>query len=512
MSRAGGALRRAQRLRPPRLAEAPIVLLRGQSRMGLAAVLGAALGLGLLGGFFFAASPLLVAGGLLGALAVAAVVADPRLGLWGAVLVIALLPFGVLPLPLGAVQPTFLEVALGAALVLWFLRVVLAPGGRLHVTPPGALVLVFLAITAIAFVNGTAYGFSAALARQYLKSVVSVMVFFTALNCLRDVTDSRRAVVLLIVSGVLAAALGIAIYLLPRDTALAVLNGLGRLGYPTGPDLLRFHVESERLRAVGTSIDPNAFGALLMVVLVVLVGQISAAAPVLGRHWLVAALLVAGAGLLLSLSRSSWVGCAGGVGFLALVRYRRFWPVFIIGVALALVGYALGADRYVERLPLIGQYFGHLLVGLRVEDQATAMRLGEYKDALTLISRYPWLGVGYGSAPDIDLYVGVSSLYLLLAENAGLIGLGTYLLAVGAVFWYALPVAAAGRDERLVGIASSCLAALFAALVAGLFDHPFINIRFPHLVALFWLLAGVAVHSARLAGSDVEAGGGEEAG
>ena len=92
-------MRRAQRLRPPRLAEAPIVLLRGQSRMGLAAVLGAALGLGLLGGFFFAASPLLVAGGLLGALAVAAVVADPRLGLWGAVLVIALLPFGVLPLP-----------------------------------------------------------------------------------------------------------------------------------------------------------------------------------------------------------------------------------------------------------------------------------------------------------------------------------------------------------------------------------------------------------------------------
>ena len=44
----------------------------------------------------------------------------------------------------------------------------------------------------------------------------------------------------------------------------------------------------------------------------------------------------------------------------------------------------------------------------------------------TLIARYPIFGVGFTGVPDIDLYLGVSMLYLIIAENMGLVGLASF--------------------------------------------------------------------------------------
>ncbi len=472
-----------------------------EPRLGTAAVLLAAAGCGFLGGFIFAAAPIFVAGGLLGVLALFVVVGNPRLALYAAVLIITLLPFGVLPLPLGGVQLTFLEAALGLALALWFVRAALAPGEKLLVTPVGGLLLVYLGVTAVAFANGTAYGFSTADARQYFKGVLGMLTFFTVLNCVRSRRDARRTLLSLVGGGALAGTVGIAIYALPAERAVAVLSSLGRFGYPTGAGILRYHVESERLRAVGTSIDPNAFGALLMVVTVIVVGQLVARAPALPRRWLWPALVPLAAALLLTLSRSSWVGAAAGIALALLWRYPRLWPLLPVGLLMGAAVLALGLESHLERVPVLGEYVAHLITGLRVGDQATAMRLGEYKDALILIARYPWLGVGYGNAPSVDLYVGVSSLYLLLAENAGLVGLASYLFVVGAAFWWTLRRVRRGVDPEAQGLVLSYLMALVAALVAGVFDHPFVNVRFPHLIALFWLCAGLAVQAARREGS-----------
>ncbi|MHB1005806.1 MAG: O-antigen ligase family protein [Chloroflexota bacterium] len=459
--------------------------------------LGAAV-VGLSGGWAFAGSPWTVLGGLLGLLTLAAIVHDPRVALFAAVVVTALLPFGVVPLPLGGFQVTFLEITLGLALALWVVRAILAPEQRIHVSPPGALLLVFLGLTGVAFANGLAYGFAMADARQYLKGILAALAFFTVLNCLKDERDGRRLLAVFVAASALAGLVGIAIYLLPYETALGVLNSLGSLGYPTGADLLRFHVESERLRAVGTSVDPNAFGALMMLASVLVAGQLLAPVPLLCRRWLLVAAPILVAALLLSLSRSSWVGCAAGIAFVTILRYRRLWPLALVAVAGAAAVYAFGFETYLQRLPVVGSYVGHLFTGLRAEDQATLMRLGEYKDALRLVSTYPWFGVGYGNAPSAEFYVGVSSLYLLLAENAGLVGLGAYLLAVGATFAYSLRATLSRREAPLSGLALGALGAMAGALAAGIFDQPFINPRFASLAALFWMLAGSSVWSARL--------------
>jgi O-antigen ligase len=127
------------------------------------------------------------------------------------------------------------------------------------------------------------------------------------------------------------------------------------------------------------------------------------------------------------------------------------------------------------------------------------MRFGEYKDALTLISRYPLLGVGFSGTPDIDLYLGVSMLYLLIAEQTGLVGLLIFLVIMGMYFviiyraWRQTP-----REHRLEGHLLAYQAALAGALVGGIFDHFFFNINFVHLVALFWLVMGLGIAAARL--------------
>jgi len=85
-------------------------------------------------------------------------------------------------------------------------------------------------------------------------------------------------------------------------------------------------------------------------------------------------------------------------------------------------------------MPFTQDYVGHFLDAFTGSDRATQMRLGEYKDALILIARYPLFGVGFGSSPDIDTYIGVSSVYLLMAEEMGLLGFERVLDHDGDVF------------------------------------------------------------------------------
>jgi O-antigen ligase len=122
------------------------------------------------------------------------------------------------------------------------------------------------------------------------------------------------------------------------------------------------------------------------------------------------------------------------------------------------------------------------------------MRFGEYKDALILISRYPWFGVGFAGAPNIDIYIGVSMVYLLIAEEMGLVGLGVFLLIMALAITQILQGLARltdnpRRDSILLGLFS----ALLAVLLTGIFDHYFFNINFQHAVALFWLCVGLAI-------------------
>jgi O-antigen ligase len=127
------------------------------------------------------------------------------------------------------------------------------------------------------------------------------------------------------------------------------------------------------------------------------------------------------------------------------------------------------------------------------------MRFGEYKDALLLISRHPWIGVGFVGTPEGSLYIGVSNVYLLIAEEMGLIGLAAFLLIVGLFFYQAWRAWSQVRQHTgLEAILLGLTGALAGILVAGILDHYFFNLSFPHSVSVFWLYLGLAMVTIRL--------------
>jgi len=134
------------------------------------------------------------------------------------------------------------------------------------------------------------------------------------------------------------------------------------------------------------------------------------------------------------------------------------------------------------------------------------MRLEEYRTALAILREYPAFGVGFGQAPTVELWTGVSSIYLLVAERMGLLGLGTFLLVVIGILgigWRALRQA--GWDERS-DLLLAWLGAQGAALLIGLFDHYYVNISFPHMVAIFWFTHVMVLGLARRAPGSVREG------
>jgi O-antigen ligase len=426
-----------------------------------------------------ATSPLVVGCALVGVAALALVWARPLTGLGLFVIVVALLPFGVIPVQVG-VQLTLVD----AVLIATYSALLL--GGLVDLKNLGAsglLLIGFVLVAVLAFVAGAAASPTPPeLVRRFAKLVAATLFFLVARRLLSTRQVLERLTRWLMLAGAIQGAIGAALYLLPPTTQLNLLSSLAPLGYPT-TDVLRYvpgpnDTYTTQLRATGTSIDPNVFGGTLMLALLLIAVQLVAPRPVMRRGWLAGLAVPTVAGVVLSLSRASWVGLGAGLLVVGLLRYRRILVLGLIGLAVVLA------------LPVGQDVVPRFVSGFSVADRATAFRVGEYANALMLIQRYPLLGIGFGASPDIDVTAGVSSVYLLVAEQTGLLGLALYVAAAFGVASGGLRRLRRTVDPTLDGVLAAFVAAVCGALVAGLLDHYFANQVFPHAVALFWLYAG----------------------
>ncbi|HYP19332.1 MAG TPA: O-antigen ligase family protein [Chloroflexia bacterium] len=416
---------------------------------------------------------------------------------------VMLLPFAVLPVRLAVLTPTLLEMGLLFLYISWLLSLLFGAGQGVGVarTPLDGWVLVFLASTLFSFVGGLTRDSSSDVVHNYIKLVLSVGLFFAAGSVIRDSRTLATVMRWLLLAGGAAAALGLVLWRLPDALATSLLTRLSVVGYPTGR-VIRYVEDNPALgeRAVGTQVDPNSFGGLLMIVAVITGVQLLARKPLLPR-WLLGGIFLAEVGaIVLTQSRSALGGVLVGAVFVATLRYRRLWLWGVAGAGLLLV---VGAGS---------GYFARIAAGLRFEDPASLMRLAEYRNALAIIERYPVFGVGFGTAGELDLTTGVSSLYLTIAERAGLVALALFVIAMLAFFAHMLPAIIASRraapakgdpaetewsvlDSTLLGGTAAMSGALISV---GPLDHFYFNIEFPHMVALFWLTASLTLTAWRM--------------
>jgi O-antigen ligase len=293
----------------------------------------------------------------------------------------------------------------------------------------------------------------------------------------------------LILAGFLAAAAGIVLYVLPDDLTVRLLSILRIVRYPAGSGVLRYIEDNPELplRATSTSVDPNVLGGMLIFTGTLTAAQALAKRPLWPRRWLIPMLMVIVTCLVLTFSRGSFVGLGVAFILLGMLRYRRMLWIGLLILACLLF------------LPSAQVYIQHFTEGIRGEDLATQMRFGEYKDALTLISRYPWLGVGFAGTPDIDTYLGVSSVYLLIAEEMGLLGLAAFLsVLVTFLVRFLRTFPLCSRDWELDPLLLGTCLAVCGAMVGGLVDHFLFNLDFPHASALLWLMLGLGTVSIEL--------------
>lgn len=458
------------------------------------------------GGALIAALLVAVAGPLYGAAAAVVAVGaalmlrDARWGLMAVFAVIGFLPFATLPFKIGF-TPTFLNLAVLAVYFVWIMRVATRRDRAVLGTSIGPAVLLFLLMAFFAFAQGLRFSRpTMTTIRNFAELALAIAFFFALVNILRTRADVFFFSRLIMLAGAAAAAIAVVFYVIPETLTIRILDALARFGYPGGAGALRYIEDSAEnpMRAIGTMVDPNVLGGFLILIIAFTAPQLVTPGPLL-RRWLVAPFLaVELLALYLTYSRGSLVGLAAGLLVIGVLRYRKLLLLAVVGAALLLL------------LPQAQAYVARFVEGIQLQDRATLMRLGEYKDALALISRYPWFGVGFAGSPDADLYVGVSNLFLLMAEIMGILGVIAFIIVIVAYLanlfsaWRSVApgAEAAGRgrfDPQIEALLLGLLGAVIGALVGGIFDHYLFNLVYPHMSVLLWSYIGLGMATVGLA-------------
>lgn len=422
------------------------------------------------------------------------IITDIEHALYSVIAVITLLPFSTLPVKI-VLTPTFLDIAMVVVIGLYLFEWMTGERRRILTTPVHAFVILFAMLAVFSFVAGLRYaGPTSTVMRRFAELILSMGFALILVDLLQTPAKVKRFVGVILLGGGVAALLGVLLWLMPDGLAASLLGRLAVVGYPNA-DIIRYVEQNPELleRAISTSVNPNALGGLLVMITALAVPQVVSDEPIFGRRWIAIAITVTLlACLVLTLSRGSILAFTVAAGLLILARYPRL----LVVMALLAIGVLL--------LPFSQDIVQRFVEGFQGADLATQMRFGEYKDALILINRYPLLGVGFTGTPDIDIYLGVASVYLTMAGNMGLLGVAAFFILIIALFWYAW----SARDMvvRVPGLEAiwlGSLAGIIGALFNGIFDHYFFNLDFHPAVAIFWIFVGLVLAITRIAHSTV---------
>lgn len=412
-----------------------------------------------------------------GVVGMVAVAFSPGVAIIGLMATVWLLPFGTLPFRIGF-RFSFLDLALGVLLALFAWQICTH---RLRLPPRPAVVAVtiYTVLLLVAAGNGLRFGLTEDALTFVIKLAASAFLFVMLIAWLQTISAIRRAAMWFLAFAALEAVIGVVLYFLPAALTVRILSRLGQFGYPVGSGVLRYIAETPILRATGTSVDPNLLGGALVFATAFGVA-LWAGQP--RRWWLLGVIALFLLCLLLTRSRAALLGSGAAIAVLTVIRYRSLLWLYPLG------GIAIVA------LPQTRAMLQHLISGFRAQDRAAAMRLDEYAKSFQLIQDHPWLGVGFGPPPTMETFVGVSSIYLQLAEYGGLLTFAAFGAAVCAVLWSmwrGLRRASSPEDDW---IALGALAGMVGALITGVFDHYYV--RIPHMAAMFWIVAALGVSAA----------------
>ncbi len=285
---------------------------------------------------------------------------------------------------------------------------------------------------------------------------------------------------------------------------LMVQGAIALLQYTIGTDLgLNLFTVGELRRVSGTIGWPNTFGAYAATIVCVAFPLWIGLAGTRSRI-AVGAMCAAGfVPLILSFSRGAWFALLPGLVTAILLCWHKRWLDAKSLGRLAVLGLCAG---------VVGVFFGGSLVSrlaeVSVNMPVIVSRVQLNHIALRMIAAHPLLGVGINTFVEVmrqydmtgiaDFFPEpVHNVYLLVAAESGLVGLGLFLLLLASAFREGLWAVRTG--DRFTSVCAIGLLGGFVVLVvSNLADE---HLRTEVLYALFWVLIGLVAAARRMIAS-----------
>jgi O-antigen ligase len=372
------------------------------------------------------------------------------------------------------------QIAVSFALLFWVLRMFVMRKFRLVRTPLNIPIAAFLVAVAIGVITAVDF-------KHSLKGYMTlwwVSIFFLTVNNVKDVTQFKRLIQILILITTIAGAYGIFQHL----TKIGFFGNVRYFQLPLA-------------RSAGFFDDPATFGNYILLVLPVVIGLSYYSKTIREKRWLGLSSLIILTAIIFSYGRGVWLGLIAGLIFMAILSSKKLVFFVLIGIIVcSTVLFILPFSKVSQRV---------------METIKSTRRVGDriyfWEGGLRIIRDYPITGVGwkgfrkvyprYKPAEALESGCNAHNNFVDVTVDSGLLGLGIFL-------WFLLGIYKAGfrifkklEDGYFKGIAWGFLGSFTGFLIAGLSQY---NFGDSIVVMLFYFLLGIVMVIPRILGSNKE--------
>ncbi len=325
--------------------------------------------------------------------------------------------------------PSDVFLALAVFFCFFRLRIVSGTWSFLHL----ALIACFL------WSAGTSLWLHGSLSNYVIVKVGGLLILFVSYLCLTTAADSWREIRRLMRAFIFAVTLNCLV------SVVALKVGIS---YPW------LNYNNQRLS--GMFLDPNAFGGLVLVALLMQVGSYVGGRVIVSGILGGASSFIMAAALFLTLSRSAWIGFSLGFILISIIR-PRVWLIATVLTAMLVAG------AYIVIRSQASAKDDQLF-----DRSNTAMeRVEQIQRAIPMFESHPILGIGLGeyvvAQSDLPFPTLIHNTTAWILTEMGLVGFTCYVAFVLWFFrrgWIALRVAAPDAKPLIVGLLGAHLGML----------------------------------------------------
>jgi len=361
------------------------------------------------------------------------------------------------------------QAAVSFAVLFWLFKMFLMKKFDLVRNPLNIPIAAFLVVAAIGVITAIDL-------KHSLKGYMTlswIFIFFLTVNNVRDVTQFKKLMGILVLIITIAGAYGIFQHFTRIDF-------FGNVKY----------LQKTLARSNGFFDSPQTFGNYMLLAFPTVIGLSFYTNKVREKCWLQLSSLIILAAIIFSYVRGVWLGLIGGLIFMSILRSRKF--------LLSVVGTIMAVILLLAALPSLK--FTRRVMETFKSERPVGDRIYLLEGSLNIIRDYPITGVGWEGFRKVypryklpetgKVGCNAHNNFLDVAVDSGLLGLGIFLWFLVTIYKVGFHIFKKLEEKYLKGVVWGFLGSFTAFLIAGLSQY---NFGDSEVVMLFYFLLGMVM-------------------